>query len=359
MNLFLVPGHKKNFKATLDKRVSFSLSEKMLPEDTNQKIRDVVKDSSGFHCWAMTPNSATFFSKMQIGDIVLFKPNGSDYIEYKGKVALKFKNKDFGGHVWSEGENWECVYVLKEMKSIKINFQYFSIKIGRKDEYIKKKEKELREGRIEEIPEYIARIFGTHAVKDESLISIQQKYGGIDSFLSSLEDNSGIIEETQTSQILKPESQRLKILKHRFKELISKVNDLKEREGSEKDNENLVAKFYETLGYESPNEIKFRPGHVDILIENEEGPYIVNEIKQNWGLNRKTQNGMKAVKQGFGYALENGASLIVITNSDYFAIYDRTQPGTRIDQYFAHEFHLSKLKEEDCRVIEEILGKSE
>ena len=141
--------------------------------------------------------------------------------------------------------------------------------------------------------------------------------------------------------------------------MISKVNDLKEREGSEKDNENLVAKFYETLGYESPNEIKFRPGHVDVLIENEEGPYIVNEIKKNWGLNRKTQKGMKAVKQGFGYALENGASLIVITNSDYFAIYNRRQPGTRIDQYFTHEFHLSKLKEEDCRVIEEILGKSE
>ena len=51
------------------------------------------------------------------------------------------------------------VYVLKEMKSIKINFQYFSIKIDRKDEYIKKKEKELREGKIKKIPEYIARIF--------------------------------------------------------------------------------------------------------------------------------------------------------------------------------------------------------
>ena len=73
-------------------------------------------------------HGATFFSKMQIGDIVLFKPNGSDYIEYKGKVALKFKNKDFGGYVWSEGEKWECVYVLKEMKSTNNCFSHLNKK---------------------------------------------------------------------------------------------------------------------------------------------------------------------------------------------------------------------------------------
>jgi hypothetical protein len=139
-------------------------------------------------------------------------------------------------------------------------------------------------------------------------------------------------------------------LKNKFKGLIERVKTLKDQDGhSERDNESLVESFYELLGYKRNNQIRFRTGHVDVLIQSEGEPKIVNEVKRRWGLHRGEKN---VLRQAFGYASINAAPLVVITNGDYYALYNQEREGLGVEAKFEGEFYLSDLKEQDIKIIE-------
>ena len=72
------------------------------------------------------------------------------------------------------------------------------------------------------------------------------------------------------------------------------------------------------------------------------------EVKRDWNLNRRD---LKAVKQAFGYAGEHGIRIVIVTNGDYYAIYDRSKEGFSYEDYFVKQFQLTRLNKDSLEVI--------
>jgi hypothetical protein len=134
-----------------------------------------------------------------------------------------------------------------------------------------------------------------------------------------------------------------------FKSVISDVKILrKDPKHNEKEHEILVASFYEALGYEQFTEIKYQWDRIDIAILTKKKVLIVNEVKRKWNL---FDNMTDAVKQAYFYALDAGARYVVVTNGDYYAIYDRDR-GRSIADHFIGDFCLTELTKEKLDLIE-------
>jgi hypothetical protein len=109
-----------------------------------------------------------------------------------------------------------------------------------------------------------------------------------------------------------------------------------------------VESFYESLGYIKHDEIKFRQGRIDVCVYNDGNPLIVNEVKRDWNLSSSDR---KVLTQAYSYALENDVKFVVITNGDYYGVYDRGQ-GSSYDANFVGEFRLSNLDDKGVQLIE-------
>jgi hypothetical protein len=134
-----------------------------------------------------------------------------------------------------------------------------------------------------------------------------------------------------------------------LKQLVDDIRKLKEDpEHKERDHESLVESFYEKLGYIKVEEIKYRRGHIDIKIQLNGKTIIVNEVKPNWNLSYSKPG---VLKQAFNYALEAGSRYVIITNADYYAIFDRNKGYSYYD-HLVGEFRLSMLTQDDLKSIE-------
>ena len=135
-----------------------------------------------------------------------------------------------------------------------------------------------------------------------------------------------------------------------LKEIVDYVNRLKtDKVHEERAHESLIEKFFESLGYEKYNDIKFRIGRIDISISIENKPLIVIEVKKYWNLDVKKD--IDAVEQAYKYALNNGARFVIISNGDYYAIFDRDCGRTYTDN-LKGEFVLTDLSKDDIRLID-------
>jgi len=154
--------------------------------------------------------------------------------------------------------------------------------------------------------------------------------------------------DSQAYPIKLPEKTQL-VLPHWLKNII---NDIKKLKASlthhERSNESLIERFFENLGYERFNDIIFRKGRIDISISIDNLPVIVVEVKRYWNLNVHSDCGV--VRQAYNYALENGAKIVIITNGDYYAIYDRER-GRTYNENLVGEFILTNLQISDLRLI--------
>jgi len=133
--------------------------------------------------------------------------------------------------------------------------------------------------------------------------------------------------------------------------LIENIEKLMEDpEHKERAHESLVETFYELLGFVRYVEIKYRQGRIDISIEYNNKPLIVNEVKRNWSLSWRDR---RVLLQAYNYALETGAPFVVLTNGDYYAIFDRRK-GYSYESQFVGDFKLTKLKPEDLEIIKKL-----
>ncbi len=64
-----------------------------------------------------------------------------------------------------------------------------------------------------------------------------------------------------------------------------------------------------------------------------------------------TRENKQVLCQAFGYAFEVGARYVVITNGDYYALFDR-RVGLSQDDNFRGELWLSRLTEGDLPLIQ-------
>lgn len=134
-----------------------------------------------------------------------------------------------------------------------------------------------------------------------------------------------------------------------LEEIIKDIKRLKtDTNHKERANESLIERFFENLGYERFKEIKFRIGRIDISISIEGKPIVVIEVKKYWNLNWKKDRDV--VEQAYKYALNNGARLVIISNGDYYAIFDRANGYTYLDN-LKGDFGLTGLKKDDLQLI--------
>lgn len=134
-----------------------------------------------------------------------------------------------------------------------------------------------------------------------------------------------------------------------FASLITDIDILrKDRDHKERAHESLVEKFYEILGYVKFIDIKHRQGRIDISIEHEGVTMIVNEVKKDWNL---TCRDRATVNQAYNYSLESGARYVVITNGDYYAIFDKDK-GRSYESNLVGSFQLSRLIRDDMALVD-------
>jgi len=138
--------------------------------------------------------------------------------------------------------------------------------------------------------------------------------------------------------------------------VIKSIHQLKDDPNHlERAHESLVEDFFCAIGYEKHKDIKYRQGRVDISIWNESKSILVVEVKRDWNLS--LYNDANAMRQAYNYAHEQGARYIIITNGDYYAIFDRFK-GLTYESNVIGEIRLTALEEDDMFIIKQIEKKN-
>jgi hypothetical protein len=122
----------------------------------------------------------------------------------------------------------------------------------------------------------------------------------------------------------------------------------------ERDHEDIVASFFEVLGYRRVVDIKFRRGNIDIRIDRDGEPFFTIEVKADWSLTCKST---AVINQAYAYANEIGTRYVIITNCDRYCLFDRTA-GLKYEDQLVGSFKLSALSEKDLAIIEVLRNRS-
>jgi hypothetical protein len=137
-----------------------------------------------------------------------------------------------------------------------------------------------------------------------------------------------------------------------LKEVIKSIQELKsDPKHQERGHESLVEDFFFALGYEKHKNIKYHQGRVDVSLSEGNNLGVIVEVKKDWNLS--LYNSPNFVKQAYGYALDQGARWVILTNGDYYAIFDRLK-GLSTSSNLVGEFTLTALEEEHVAIIQRI-----
>lgn len=138
--------------------------------------------------------------------------------------------------------------------------------------------------------------------------------------------------------------------------IIRKVETLRaQQHHTERDHESLVEDFFVSLGYRPHEDIRFRQGRIDILLRTNGKAVVVVEVKRDWGLNPHNAEG--AIRQAYGYALEQGIRRVMVTNGDTYILFDRLQGLSFADNRIG-EFQLTSLRHQDLVLISRLYPSS-
>lgn len=119
----------------------------------------------------------------------------------------------------------------------------------------------------------------------------------------------------------------------------------------ERAHESLVEDFFCALGHAKHRAIKYRQGRVDITICAEDTPILLVEVKRDWDLGLQKSRG--EILQAYGYALDQGVRYVLLTNGDYYLLFDRLK-GLSIESNAVGEFQLTALEEADLGTIDRL-----
>ena len=137
-----------------------------------------------------------------------------------------------------------------------------------------------------------------------------------------------------------------------LRKTVDSINTLKSlKDHQERGHESLVEDFFCNLGYEKHTNIEFQKGRIDISLKEGDRILAVVEVKKDWNLN--SFNSFEHLIQGYRYALNRGARWVIVTNGDYYAVYDRLK-GLSKDSNLFGEFTLTNLTDEDEKIIQRL-----
>ena len=342
MNVFLIPGSKANFNATIRSTVDITLLDHHLDSDEVQRIIEATGDRNAIHCWAFKDGREKLYNVMNPGDLVLFKENKTGMLGILGEVCHKTHSSTLGKEIWPDqaAKPWEYIYFIKNIQNVNIDFSQFKRKLR-----------------------YGSRFpcQGAILLNEAKWSIIRQQYGSFNEFLKSFnivvapKPDYGTIEEKPSDIPLKTVQKSTQLPIHFNKDILKALLKLdnqieilkKDKEHKERAHESLVESLFEILGYSKFTDIKHRQGRIDISIEVEGIPFIVVEVKKDWNLSR---HDMKVIRQAFNYALESGGRYVIITNGDYYAVYDQDR-GRSYDDMFIGDFCVSKVPHINLEVL--------
>jgi len=135
MSVFLVPASQENIDATIKRVVPFDAAKTYLSEEFFEVLRNAYSaDATGFHCWAFAreARAISFFSKIEIGDIVLMSIRGTGGFSYACKVCFKGVLPELGRHLWPvvPGEPWDYIYFVSDILPVEIDKGEFMADLG-------------------------------------------------------------------------------------------------------------------------------------------------------------------------------------------------------------------------------------
>jgi len=342
MNLYLVPASKENLAATIYSNVPLDTLNDIIPPHEQAQISKLQEIRDGFHCWAFPQGKASNWHNMQVGDIVLITPKQTGKFQIAARAIYKLQSEMLGNKLWPfvPGEPWKHIYLLATPINIDLDKRTFLTQVcGYNPNFV--------------VP-------GSIRVKDKHIKQLLSKYKTLENFWMGLTGESTSFSKVGDlfTPVTMPSSndvkQQVYLEPKHLKHVISYIKELmKDTENKERGHEALVERFFEALGYSPVSEIKFRQGHVDIQIQVNGTPKAIIEVKRNWSL---TRHDVKVLKQAFGYAGEHGVRTVIISNGDYYAIFDRNLPGLHYDDSFIGEFRLTRLTEECLQFIDWLKG---
>lgn len=129
---------------------------------------------------------------------------------------------------------------------------------------------------------------------------------------------------------------------------ISLVRDFRDR--GEEEKRQLVAQFfYEVLGYKRAR-VRSEHKHNDVRVhDRRDQPWLVVEVKP---LLETERHRRAARRQGFDYAHRLGMRLVVISDGDFYEIFDRCAgQRLRYDEMRQGSFHLGALRSRDSDLL--------
>lgn len=340
--LYLCPATGDDLAASIDKPVSLDLVQEHFGPKYREALCSRLGNPEGVYCWAISRRDErsvpALYEKIEEGDIILFlrtdTPTSTTF-EYGGQVVCKRPSRDFGREVWPQGELWHFVLFFSAIERVHIDKEKLFAALGY-------------------VPE--GRLIGLKRVAEEKLRELHNRFGTLDSFLEAVtsttpmeplvepveavapvpvprglrEDEPGLCPDRLASVI---EVARKPFLRH---------------ERKVRDHTLQVGKFYEALGFRNADEIRYRADGIDVRSERDGAQPIVNFVKGDPNLSYRQIN---VRKKAYAYAQEKDASIVVITNGDYYAFLDRRK-GAKWPLHLECELTLSRLKPEDVAFLE-------
>jgi hypothetical protein len=146
-----------------------------------------------------------------------------------------------------------------------------------------------------------------------------------------------------------PEPAKIKyVVPDYLKSVVRVVEQLKDDPNhQERAHESLVEDFFCAIGYEKHKDIKYRQGRMDISIWDGNNPLVIVEVKRDWNI---YNNRHGAVEQAYKYALDQGMRYVLVTNGDYYVVFDRLK-GLSYNSNVIGEFRITALEEEHLTII--------
>ncbi len=266
------------------------------------------------HKFGSETNAISTFTKflnLEIGDIVAVN-NVNFGLFGVGKVTSGYKYRLDMHDTGSEGEDKKFYSHYREVKWLVTDY--------------KRKEDLLR------IDEKLWKPYGTTGVLEQD----------VPDYIERLL-NMPISEKPKPDELIQPDF---------LKTVIDHIANLKKDAAhKERAHESIVEDFLCSLGYEKHKHIKYRQGRLDISINDDDQTVLLFEVKKDWQIDYETHIG--DVKQAYFYSLEYGVRFIILTNGDYYALFDRLK-GLSIESNLVGYFQLSQLKHEDLKIIDRL-----
>lgn len=331
MSLILAPAALENLEVSIISGVPRSEILSHLDDRARSDFEQFVPIGQNAQCWAMTETRRAVFRAIHPGDEVMFTTKGTGRFSYIGSVVGQIESEALGNHLWPVvgAKPWKLIYFLNNIEPISVDKTRFVERIGFSKSF--------------QVP-------GVIRVDRPQANAIQRKFGTFRAYLGS-EEWLGSKNESTAS--IPPPTPAAKVTEEEVPaELAGLLGDIKslkrDHNHQERAHETLVEAFLEALGYSRFENIKHRHGRIDISLELDGTTKAVIEVKRDWNLASSTRD---AVKQAYGYAQEAGAQFVIVTNGDFYQVFDRTK-GLSNDSNLVGTFAISSWRSEDQQIVD-------